>query len=288
MGLRNSRPKSDSPHTRSSEAQCETIVNEDGSWIAVLPPQDAQRNAAIELSDGITTLAFTDVCVGEVWLAGGQSNMEYYLHFDAEKESVLNGPVNQDIRFFDYPKASYEGALNDYDFRRFGFWRTCTKDDLPYFSAVAYYFAESLHQSIDIPIGIVGCNYGGTVACAWVDPEYLKGTESEIWVNEYESAVRNLDLDRYRKEYLANPANDRSNPLKPQDGIMGRMFYPGFSKSEQEQLTRLMSPSPETGLPPFIGPYIKTVRAASMNQCSKKSLHFRSEVFSGIRVKVTM
>ena len=64
--------------------------------------------------------------------------------------------------FFDYPEVSYDGQEEDFDYSRMGFWRPCGPEHLKYFSAVAYYTAKKLYKEMDVPIGIVGCNWGGT------------------------------------------------------------------------------------------------------------------------------
>ncbi|WP_160719702.1 sialate O-acetylesterase [Bacillus sp. USDA818B3_A] len=215
----------------------EAWIEENGKWMLTFPPQQVGRNLELIISDGEETIKFGNICIGEVWVAGGQSNMEYFLQHDAEKESVLNGAMNPDIRFFDYPKVSYEGQLEEHDYSRFGIWRTCTREDLPYFSAPAYYFAENLQNALDIPIGIVGCNYGGTPACAWMDSDYLKDNEGKAWLESFESAVKNLDVEEYKANFRANPMNDRSNPLQDDDKFM----YPGLTRQEQLGIMRMMT-----------------------------------------------
>lgn len=213
-------------------------IQKDGSWMLIFPPLEAERNLELIITDGSETLSYSNISVGEVWLAGGQSNMEYYLRFDAEKESILEGEMNPDIRFFDFPKVSFEGQLEEHDYSRFGLWRGCTKEDLAYFSAVGYYFADNLHKKLDIPIGIVGCNWGGTPACAWMDTDYLKDNEGKAWLESYEAAIKDLNVEEYKAEFLANPINDRSDPFR--DEMANRMMFPGFSREEQAEFIQKM------------------------------------------------
>ena len=147
----------------------EGFIEKDGNWVLSFPPLDAERNLELTITDGQDILSFNNIAIGEVWVAGGQSNMEYYLQFDAEKDGVLEGKMNPDIRFFDYPKVSYEGQLEEHDYSKFGFWRICSRDELPYFSAVGYYFAENLNDILNTPIGIIGCNWAGRLpAHGWI------------------------------------------------------------------------------------------------------------------------
>ncbi len=230
-------------------------VEKDGSWMLTFEPLEAERGLELMINDDIDTITFQNISIGEVWIAGGQSNMEYFLEYDADKDSVLNGEMNPDIRFFDYPEVSYEGQLEEHDYSRFGFWRTSTKEDLPYFSAPAYYFAENLSKELKLPIGIVGCNWGGTPACAWMDPEYLMDNEGKAWLEAYEKEIKDLDLEEYKAEYKSNPAHDRSDPMN--DLMSVRLLQPGLSREEQLGYINMMMSSPEKAkmMLPQMGPY---------------------------------
>ncbi len=211
----------------------ETTADPSGKWRAVLPPHGAGTGYRLLVTSGAEKRVFQDVCVGEVWLAGGQSNMEYYLGFEKHIDEVLAGEMNPMLRFFDYPEVTYEGQLEDYSYRNEGFWRGCTKEDLPYFSAVGYYFGEKLQKALDVPVGIIGCNWGGTPACAWMDTKYLAGNDGQVWVREYEDAVRDLDVKSYQKEFRASPRNDRTNRMNPTEMKIVKV---GLTKEQQEKL----------------------------------------------------
>lgn len=225
----------------------EAVTGTDGNWKAVLPPHEAGTGYQLRVNDGEEQRAFQDVCVGEVWLAGGQSNMEYLLGFEKHIDQVLAGEMNPMIRFFDYPEVSYEGQLEDYNYRNEGFWRGCTKEDLPYFSAVGYYFAENLQKSLGVPVGILGCNWGGTPACAWMDTKYLTGNDGEVWVREYEDAVRDLDVESYQKAFRANPGNDRTDQLHNPFGI--QVVKIGLTREQQLKLLGSMPEMPDPNGP---------------------------------------
>ena len=152
-------------------------AEDSGEWKVFLPAHTAARNLTMTITSGEDKVVYSDISVGEVWIAGGQSNMEFYLGFEKHFEEVAASFESTDIRFFDYPETAYEEELNDRNYVHEGFWRNSTKEDLPYFSAAGFYFARRLREEIDVPVGIVGCNWGGTTASAWMDPERLKGTE---------------------------------------------------------------------------------------------------------------
>ena len=212
-------------------------VSSDGTWSASLQPHEADRGLRLVLADERTRIEFTEVAIGEVWIAGGQSNMEYFLAFDGDRREVLAGPPDPDIRFFDSPRTSYEGQLEEKDYSRFGTWRTSTPEDLPYFSAVGYYFAADLHASLGVPVGIVGCNWGGTPASAWTSEERLEAGEGRVWLDEHRAQLEGVDLEIISAAYRADPLNDTTDPLKP--SLLTLLLSPGFPRPVQKALVAL-------------------------------------------------
>lgn len=116
--------------------------DESGKWTAVFPPLEADRRLTLTVENGTDRIEIKDVNIGEVWVAAGQSNMEFYMRYDADCITEKDQCENQDIRFFDVPEVCYPGQEDEYDYSRMGFWRRCTPEDLEYFSAAAYYFAK--------------------------------------------------------------------------------------------------------------------------------------------------
>lgn len=82
-------------------------TDEEGKWMVRLPSQEPAAESEMWIMGGEECIHYTDVRIGEVWIDGGQSNMEYYLAQDAERDRVLKDN-RQGIMFFDYPEVSYE------------------------------------------------------------------------------------------------------------------------------------------------------------------------------------
>lgn len=184
-----------------------------GKWSVNLPAMKAGRDDIMQITCEEEVIRIQNVAVGEVWLAGGQSNMEFYLRFDKEYKKALKKGENSDIFFFDYPEVSYLGQINEYDYSNFGFWRPCTKEHMEYYSAVAYYFAEKIQKKYHVPIGIVGCNWGGTTACCWMGEEYLRDNEGKIWLEEYQKEIQFLDMEKYNAYFAASALSYTGNPF---------------------------------------------------------------------------
>ncbi|WP_223649249.1 sialate O-acetylesterase [Hymenobacter psoromatis] len=149
-----------------------------GRWQATLPPTPAGGPYELVVK-GQNTLELTDVLVGDVWLASGQSNMQFKVKDsypggyqpvqDADQEiAAANWPR---IRFFTVnqaaayrPQAEAAGTG----------WQVCSPATVAGFSAVAYFFSRGLYQQYQVPVGVVVSNWGGTPAEAWVSAEGLR------------------------------------------------------------------------------------------------------------------
>lgn len=217
-------------------------ADEQGRWKTQLPAHPAAEGLTMTLEADGSELVFTDVSVGEVWIAGGQSNMEFYLGYEMHFEEVKNAFSSTKVRFFDVPEAACEEMLKDRAYPNEGFWRSATKADLPYFSAVGFYFARNLQEDLGVPVGIIGCNWGGTPASAWMDPERLTGTAGEVWIREYERATADVDMNQFVETFRRNPANDRTNMLK--NRFNDEIMRVGFSREKQKLAVTVMSPPP--------------------------------------------
>ena len=122
------------------------VADKDG-FCAYLPPMEAGRNRTLRVSADGETILIDDVAVGEVWLAGGQSNMEFLLRDDAEVASEIAGDC-ADVRCYEVPKIAYAGQENDRDYSKVGVWRKARGEEAKYFTAVGYYFAKKTARGV--------------------------------------------------------------------------------------------------------------------------------------------
>ena len=87
------------------EISARAVIN-NGRWEAILPPVDGCDGCTLEIACGAIKKVFRNVAVGEVWLAGGQSNMEYELHNDKNGVRELVSCAEENVRFYYTPKCS--------------------------------------------------------------------------------------------------------------------------------------------------------------------------------------
>ena len=189
----------------------QAAADESGCWEVILGGLRASNEESVAIKAGDETVIIDDVAIGEVWLAGGQSNMEFHMRYEKHLNEVKPCCSNANIRFFDVPEVAYDGQLEDFDYSRMGYWRKATPEDIEYFTAVGYYFARALEEDLNVPVGIVGCNWGGTVTASWMDPATIEKV-SRPWMEHYRDFYDSTDMDDYWKRQRANSMiNDRGN-----------------------------------------------------------------------------
>jgi sialate O-acetylesterase len=185
--------------------QSKTVgVDTNGRWRVRLDPMPASREPRelrVTSSRGREEIVLRDVLVGDVWLAGGQSNMgsrmKEYLPTVAPEIPQANYPL---FRVFTVPqrKVLSESMPS-------AAWRTVTPDTVPDVSATAYFFGRDLQRHLRVPIGIVVCAWGGTLAENWIDRELLLGhPETKPIVERYDAAVAAYGGDANYQSRLAD------------------------------------------------------------------------------------
>jgi sialate O-acetylesterase len=164
-----------------------TKVMEDSTWKVQLPPLPA--GGPYDLVVNLQSIK--NVLVGDVWVAGGQSNMEWPLKsgvIGAEEEFAQeNFP---EIRFFKVPKDY--SAMEKYDVSG-GEWKSANEKTLPDFSAVAWFFAKKNSLEKNVPVGIIESNWGGTPAEGWTEAKVLAKIAERSYTKDAIDMVENAD-----------------------------------------------------------------------------------------------
>jgi sialate O-acetylesterase len=116
---------------------------------------------------GENQIELHDVLAGDVWLAGGQSNMELALRNAADPEREIAAADCPQVRLFQMLPRVADHPLEDIGVANVRPWTVCSPGAVADFSAVAYHFAREIQQRTGVPIGIVESCWGGTPAEAW-------------------------------------------------------------------------------------------------------------------------
>lgn len=174
-----------------------------GRFIACLPPQEAAINCTLRVSDGQTASLACDVAIGDVYLAGGQSNMELELKDADDGYATLRSHENVLVRYYNVPKYPMDDEAAE-QANRGACWRSIRPGEARDMSAVAYFFAMKLQSALNVPIGVIDCYWGGTSISCWMEKATLESIpEGQRYLAEYEKLTAGKTLAQYQAEEAA-------------------------------------------------------------------------------------
>ena len=157
-------------HQQTITADANTL----GKWSLYLKPESAGGPYTLSISGDGAVKTVSDLLVGDVWLASGQSNMEFPLAGfnnapmnDSAKE--IAAATNPKLRLLLIPARGSDFPLNDVG----ATWTQCTPETAKSFSAVAYYFGREIAERENVPIGLIDSTWGGTPADSWTSLDTL-------------------------------------------------------------------------------------------------------------------
>ncbi|MBO4470437.1 MAG: hypothetical protein J5841_01680 [Clostridia bacterium] len=170
-------------------------------FLVTLPPQEAQTGCRLVIRAGKEQAEANNVAVGEVFLAGGQSNMEVELRNADEGPDIIRQYDDPLLRFFNVPKIAVKGPEHRKanDAAR---WQAVSPGCGGVNSAVAYFFAARLRKRMpDIPVGIIGCYWGGTSITCWMDEDTLRADPEGLrYLEEYEALTAGKSMETWLEE----------------------------------------------------------------------------------------
>ena len=207
-------------------------AGDDGKWMVRLSPQKAGGPYKMVI-EGQNRVEFNDVLVGEVWLCSGQSNMEWTVsnsNNPKEEIAAASHPRIRHIKFAHRPSAA---PLTDVPSSG---WQVCSPKTVGGFTGVGYFFGRELLGELDVPVGLIGCNWGGTRIEPWTPPVGFKETPGL-------SAIADK-LDEFPTKNNQGKVNHQS-PLALYNGMVhsivpygmrGAIWYQGESNNGEGML----------------------------------------------------
>lgn len=174
-------------------------------WIAKIKTGDAGENLSMRIKGKKNTgceeiLEYSDILLGEVWLDGGQSNMELEIQNSLGGKEAIESADFDRIRYYKVPKYPVvdEGLL---ECEKYTSWKALKDGQFADMSAVAFHFATKLYEKLGVPVGMIDCYQGGTSATCWVSEEALKAvTEVTGYIKEWEDEINSKSDEQYAKE----------------------------------------------------------------------------------------
>ncbi|HVJ07352.1 MAG TPA: sialate O-acetylesterase [Acidisarcina sp.] len=193
------------------------VADKFGLWEVGLPAGIAGGPFTMDVVAS-NTVTFSDVLVGDVWVASGQSNMEFPMSRVRNAAEELKTADRPNIRLFHVEKAASQYALDDVTAKT---WVACTPETVTDFSAVAFFFAKDVQADQKVPLGLIEADWGGTPAEAWTSMRALSADASLMPVfsewgkmtDAQSHRMRELDYEKHARE--AAKAEGKPEPRFP-------------------------------------------------------------------------
>ncbi|WFB36259.1 sialate O-acetylesterase [Kiritimatiellota bacterium B12222] len=185
------------------------VADGQGRWQVELPALAEGKGLRLQLSTETDERFFEDVCMGDVWLCSGQSNMQWTLDKSRGGEQEILAADYPEIRLFHVPQyALPEGEAEDVGT---GWWR-CSPESAGGFSGVGFFFGKRLQQEVGVPMGLISSSVGGTPIETWISRSALEGNEAFAGLLEdagcgYGKGI--ADEDDYHKREVARHEDAR-------------------------------------------------------------------------------
>ncbi len=205
------------------DQRLQTTAAADGRWSVNLSPMPAEARGAELSVVGQNAIVLHDVVVGEVWLASGQSNMEWPLNLARNgKEEVASAtfPLIRHLRIEHSPADSPATTAKTSG------WQPATPETAGSFTAVGYFFAKALAAKLKVPVGIIHSSWGGTPIESWIAEPILRTTKAWPRFNaEWQAALK-----VFPEKQAAHPALDaawrKADEASRTRGKLNRLPWP--------------------------------------------------------------
>ena len=218
------------PDGKREEGQSVT-ADKDGKWMARLAAfqagtdgvltirgQERKREPKGKGKEKPNSAVFQDVAVGEVWVASGQSNMEWPLaatRRSGNGDEAIKNSTNPNLRVFTVSKYAVPTPQDKFNPKpqspKHDKWLPSSPENAGMFTAVGYYFGRDLQKALNVPVGIIHTSWGGTPAQSWTSREVLAADPVlKHYVDELEARKMNWDPNKARAQHEAAIAKWRA------------------------------------------------------------------------------
>ena len=203
-----------------SGATVKTEADATGAWRVKLPAREAGGSYKLTIR-GSKTIELTDILFGEVWICSGQSNMAWSVERVNDAELEVAAAKFPQIRIVSVPRVGTQEPQNNFK----GKWDVCTPNTISQFSAVGYFFGRQLHQTLDVPIGLIDNAWGGSACEAWIRRDLLEKDERFAGLmKRWEKTEANIDqataawdkkMAEHQEKVKAAKAAGKPQPRRP-------------------------------------------------------------------------
>ncbi len=146
-----------------------TIGNADGKWLIIIKTPADGGPYTLTIT-GSNKIVLDDVLIGETWVCSGQSNMEMNYGWGIKEYTQdVEKSENKRIRFFHIPRLTAAFPQDDTK----GSWVICSPEELKHFSLAGYFFGKKLQENLNVPVGLIESDWGGTPAEVWTPKDAI-------------------------------------------------------------------------------------------------------------------
>lgn len=152
---------------------------------------------SIQVSSGKESQLIDNILFGDVWFCGGQSNMAMPLKgmfncaVDNAAEEIMSSGANRGLRYVTVKQ--HQATESDPSYFTEGIWYSSSPATAADFSATGYFFGEALGQALDIPIGLISCNWSGSFVEDWMSSELIeKYPDQEVFGADFTKAFTKM------------------------------------------------------------------------------------------------
>jgi sialate O-acetylesterase len=208
-----------------------------GAWKVILPPMPASSEPSKMTiqSSSHPTIHYSNILIGDVWLASGQSNMEMQLGAVKGGPEAVAQSANPLLRLFTVSRKleTQEPPVGDS-------WKVSGPNTSAGMSAVAWFFAREIQQTQGIPVGLIHCSYGGTVTETWCSPEVMSQSwpDWERWSQQMRSNT-NAPVRNIHASYLYNRMLKTVMPF----AVKGFLWYQGEGNAGRAEEQKRLLPA---------------------------------------------
>ena len=224
-----------------AEQTARATAKADRTWEVTLKAMPAKSTPQVLTVKGkAKTLKLENILIGNVWVLGGQSNMEFEIAKVDDGELEIVSANFPEIRLLTMPWGKGFDSVKSFErlyewisffnrhFRK-GDWDVCTPETVREFSAIGYVFGRRVHMATRVPIGLIDASIGGTTVETWTPKKVLqkiKGHETQQKLQEWKDKIANYDA---------------------QDDLRNRIAH---YKRRKQQLAKQSNPMPASSQPP--------------------------------------
>ena len=225
-----------------------TSAGKDGKWKITLPAQPAGGPYQLSISGNNTTM-LNNVLFGDVWVCGGQSNMQFPVRELAQKEMDSARDNNPNIRLFTV------GIATDYvpqDTLKGGQWQVASVETIQSFSAVGFFFGRYVQEHINVPVGLISDNLGATAVEEWMSNEAIhQFPQFDSYYNTF--LAPNKSMSQMKADFeKAKPTWEKQYYTVNDPGLEQQWYKPDTDTSDWQTMN-LPGYWEDKGLPDYDG-----------------------------------